>query len=88
MSTSKTVSKIIAMMPRAIAELKATGKNDAAGLIEANQKLLEDYFRGNGPRPVRPRKPIPDVIIGVQLAEEKKYEQKVQCEERELCPAI
>ncbi|WP_205619853.1 hypothetical protein [Acidocella sp. MX-AZ02] len=45
MAKENIVSKIISFMPKAIAELQAAENFEAAGLLRANQLLLEAYFR-------------------------------------------
>ena len=44
MGKKSTLSRMIAMMPQAIAELESDGKEMEAGFVRANKLLFEAYF--------------------------------------------
>lgn len=44
MGKKSTLSRLIELMPQAIAELESEGRSHAVSFISANKLLIEEYF--------------------------------------------
>jgi hypothetical protein len=51
MDKRSKLSRLIALMPQAIAELESEGRDQAACFVNANKLLFEEYFMPTMPKP-------------------------------------